>query len=49
MNFLLNSERLNRVNQQNMFGKTILTLDDYLKTISSSIFNNRKMNEYELS
>ena len=48
MNFLLNSERLNRVNQQNMFGKTILTLDDYLKTISSSIFNSRKMNEYEL-
>ena len=44
----LNSERLNRVNQQNMFGKTILTLDDYLKTISSSNFN-RKMNEYELS
>ena len=49
MNFLLNSERLNRVNQQNMFGKTILTLDDYLKTISSFIFNTRKMNEYELS
>ena len=49
MNFLLNSERLNRVNQQNMFGKTILTLDDYLKTISSSIFNNRELNEYELS
>jgi len=48
MNFLLNSERLNRVNQQNMFGKTILTLDDYLKTISNSIFNSRKMNEYEL-
>ena len=49
MNFLLNSERLNRINQQNMFGKIILTLDDYLKTISRSIFNNRKMNEYELS
>ena len=49
MNLLLNSERLNRVNQQNMFGKTILTLDDYLKIISGSIFNNRKMNEYELS
>tara|TARA_B100000989_G_scaffold145335_1_gene108332 strand:- start:786 stop:1496 length:711 start_codon:yes stop_codon:yes gene_type:complete len=49
MNFLLNSERLNRVNQQNMFGKTILTLDDYLKTISNSIFNNKLMNDYELS
>ena len=49
MNFLLNTERLNRVNQQNMFGKTILTLDDYLKTISNSIFNNINMNEYELS
>ena len=49
MRFLLNSERLNRLNQQNMFGKTILTLDEYLKTISNSIFNNKKMNAYEVS
>ena len=49
MTFLLNPERINRINQQNMFGSDILTLDDYLKTISNSIFINKKMNSYESS
>ncbi len=45
--FLLNPERINRVNQQNMFGANILKLDSYLLTISNSIFSNQKMNSYE--
>ena len=49
MTFLLNPERINRINQQNMFGSDILTLDNYLKTISNSIFSNKKMNSYESS
>ena len=49
MKFLLNSERLNRVNQQNMFGESILTLDNYLKTMSNTIFVNKEMNVYEVS
>ncbi len=49
MTFLLNPERINRINQQNMFGSEILTLDNYLKKISNSIFINKKMNNYESS
>ena len=49
MTFLLNPERINRINQQNMFGSEILTLDNYLNTISNSIFINKKMNNYESS
>ena len=49
MTFLLNPERINRINQQNMFGSEILTLDNYLETISNSIFSNKKMNNYESS
>ena len=49
MTFLLNPERINRINQQNMFGSDILSLDNYLKTISNSIFSNKKMNSYESS
>ena len=49
MTFLLNPERINRINQQNMFGSNILTLDNYLKTISNSVFSNKKMNNYESS
>ena len=49
MTFLLNPERLNRINQQNMFDSDILTLDNYLKTISNYIFSNKKMNNYESS
>lgn len=49
MTFLLNPERLNRINQQNMFDSNILTLDNYLKTISNYIFSNKKMNNYESS
>ena len=47
--FLLNPERINRINQQNMFGEIIISLDDYLKTIANSIFSKRKMNKYEIS
>jgi hypothetical protein len=49
MTFLLNPERINRINQQNMFNEDILTLDEYLKTIGGSIFRNKKMNLYEES
>ena len=47
LTFLLNPERLNRINQQNMFGENILKLDNYLLRISKSIFNIKKMNMYE--
>ena len=32
-----------------MFGETILTLDNYLKTMSNTIFDNKEMNVYEVS
>ena len=47
--FLMNSERINRINQQNMFGENILKLDKYLMMISNSIFDNKKMSLYESS
>ena len=47
--FLMNPERINRINQQNMFGENILKLDKYLMMISNSIFNNKKMSLYESS
>ncbi len=49
LTFLLNPERLNRINQQNMFGENILKLENYLLKISNSIFSNKKMNVYENS
>lgn len=45
--YMLNPERLNRVHQQNMFGRKILSLEDYLDEIQNSIFKKIKMNEYE--
>ena len=45
----MNPERINRINQQNMFGENILKLDKYLMMISNSIFNNKKMSLYESS
>ena len=47
--FLMNPERINRIYQQNMFGEKILMLDDYLTTISNSIFSNNRMSPYESS
>jgi hypothetical protein len=47
--FLLNPERINRINQQNIFGDDILTLENYLLEISKSIFDNKKLNTYEES
>lgn len=47
--FLLNPERINRINQQNIFGDDILTLENYLVEISKSIFDNKKLNTYEES
>ena len=47
--FLLNPERINRINQQNIFGDNILTLENYLAEISKSIFDNKKLNTYEES
>ncbi len=49
LTFLLNSERINRINQQNIFGDDILTLENYLAEISKSIFDNKKLNTYEKS
>ena len=49
LTFLLNPERINRINQQNMFGENILKLENYLLKISNSIFSNKKMNVYENS
>ena len=49
LTFLLNPERINRINQQNMFGENILKLENYLLKISNSIFSNKKMNVYESS
>ena len=49
LTFLLNSERINRINQQNIFGDDILTLENYLAEISKSIFDNKKLNTYEES
>ena len=37
--FLLNSERINRINQQNMFGKEILTLENYFNSINKWCFS----------
>jgi hypothetical protein len=47
--YLLNPERINRINQQNIFGDDILTLENYLVEISKSIFDNKKLNTYEES
>tara|TARA_B100000902_G_C27283625_1_gene903223 strand:- start:1404 stop:2114 length:711 start_codon:yes stop_codon:yes gene_type:complete len=47
--YMLNPERINRVHQQNLFGKNILSLDDYLSEIQNSIFNKIKMSNYEIS
>ena len=49
LTFLLNSERINRINQQNIFGDDILTLENYLAEISKSIFDIKKLNTYEES
>jgi hypothetical protein len=49
LTFLLNPERINRINQQNIFGDDILTLENYLVEISKSIFDNKKLNTYEES
>ena len=49
LTFLLNPERINRINQQNIFGDDILTLENYLAEISKSIFDNKKLNTYEKS
>ena len=49
LTFLLNPERMNRINQQNIFGDDILTLENYLAEISKSIFDNKKLNTYEES
>ena len=49
LTFLLNPERINRINQQNIFGDDILTLENYLAEISKSIFDNKKLNTYEES
>ena len=49
LTFLINPERINRIYQQNMFGENILKLEDYLTTISNSIFRNKKMSLYETS
>lgn len=49
LTFLINPERINRIYQQNMFGENILKLEDYLSTISNSIFSNKKMSLYESS
>jgi len=49
LTFLLNAERINRINQQNIFGDDILTLEDYLAEISKSIFDNKKLSTYEES
>ncbi len=49
LTFLLNPERINRINQQNIFGDDILTLENYLAEISISIFDNKKLNTYEES
>ena len=49
LTFLLNAERINRINQQNIFGDDILTLENYLAEISKSIFDNKKLNTYEKS
>ena len=46
LTFLINSERINRINQQNMFGNN-LTLKEYFSSISQSIFRNNKLNTYE--
>ena len=35
--YMLNPERLNRVHQQNMFGRKILSLEDYLNEIQNLI------------
>jgi len=47
--FMFDPERMNRIHQQNMFGKNILTLEDYFNKIQDSFFNNEKMDEYEIS
>ena len=39
---MLNPERMNRIHQQNMFGKNILTLEDYFSKMQDSFFNNDK-------
>ena len=46
LTFLINSERINRINQQNMFENN-LTLKEYFNSISQSIFRNNKLNAYE--
>ena len=47
--YMLNPERINRVHQQNMFGKNILSLENYLTEIQNSVFKKMKMSEYESS
>ena len=47
--FMFDPERMNRIYQQNLFGKNILTLENYFSKIEDSIFNNDFMNEYEIS
>ena len=47
--YMLNPERINRVHQQNMFGKNILSLENYLSEIQNSVFKKMKMSEYESS
>ena len=38
--FMFDPERMNRIYQQNMFGKNILTLEDYFSKMQDSFFNN---------
>ena len=46
LTFLINSERINRINQQNIFENN-LTLKEYFSSISQSIFRNNKLNAYK--
>jgi len=46
--FMLNSERLNRVTQQNALGTNNFGLKDYLNLIGDSVFDLKKLDNYEM-
>ena len=46
LTFMINPERINRINQQSLFEDN-LTLDEYFNSITISIFKNKNINAYE--
>jgi len=46
--FMLNPERLNRVNQQHVLGKNNFGIKEYLDMIGDSVFDLKKLDNYEM-